>query len=95
MLKIPTNLLNAISQFAATKELRDYLNGVTLELRGGVLRMMATDGVLVGVCLLPDEYPPEEADGAWIMPNAMVEAIIKSKVKQSYVTIGPDSVTNG
>ena len=25
----------------------------------------------------------------------MVEAIIKSKVKQIYVTIGPDSVTNG
>lgn len=94
MLKIPTNLLNAISQFAATKELREYLNGVTLELRAGVLRLVAIDGALVGVCLLPSEYP-EKQDGAWIMPNAMVEAIIKSKIKQAYVTIGPDSVENG
>lgn len=94
MLKIPTNLLNAIHQFAATKELRYYLNGVLIEMHGGVLRLVATDGALIGVCLLPDEYP-EKADFAWIMPNAMVDAIIKSKIKQAYVTVGPDSVEKG
>ena len=94
MLKIPTNLLNAISQFVATKELREYLNGVLIEMRGGVLRLIATDGALVGVCLLPDEYP-SEADFAWIMPNAMVDAVIKAKLKQVYITVGPDSVVNG
>jgi len=96
MLKIPTNLLNAISQFAADKDVRYYPNGVTLELRAGCLRLMATTDALVGVCLLPDEYP-EKQDGEWIMPNAMVEAIIKSKAKDVQVSIieGETTVTLG
>lgn len=96
MLKIPTNLLNAISQFAADKDARCYLKGVTLELRAGCLRLMATDGALAGVCLLPGEYP-EKQDGEWLMPNAMVEAIIKSKAKDVQVSIieGETTVTLG
>lgn len=92
MLLIPTNLLNAVSQFAAVNDVRHYLKGVTIELHKGALRLVATDGAIAGVCLLPGEYP-DRPDGAWIMPNDMVAAIIKSKTKEVQLQIVEGATT--
>lgn len=93
MLTIPTKLLNAINQFASKKDVRYYLNGVLLELRAGVVRLVATDGTIAAACVLPDAT--DLPDGEWIMPNAMVDAIIKAKANNVVVAFGPDSVEKG
>lgn len=47
---IPANFVVALSNLAATKDVRYYLNGVYISSKKGVLSMVATDGHLLG-CL--------------------------------------------
>ena len=86
MFEIETKLLNAIHQFSAKEDVRYYLKGVLLDLDKGVLRLVASCGAVLGVCRLVDEYQ-DMPDGQWIMPTAMVEAILKLKVPRVEVVV--------
>lgn len=68
--------LKALLCFAASKDIRYYLNGVLLEVNNGVLRGVATNGHFIGVTKLCEI---DATNGAWILPRAFVELIVKTR----------------
>lgn len=68
--------LKALLCFAASKDVRYYLNGVLLEVNNGVLRGVATNGHFIGVTKLCEIDAP---NGEWILPRAFVELIVKTR----------------
>ena len=48
-ISVAINILSAVKAFAATKDVRTYLNGVSISIRSGDTRLTATTGALVTV----------------------------------------------
>lgn len=66
----------ALLCFAPKKDIRYYLNGVCLDVSGGTLRGVATDGYMLGVTVLGQVDAP---DMQIILPGEFVERIVKTK----------------
>ena len=82
-MNIPAKYLKAALLFASKKDVRYYLNGVLFEVLNGQARLVATDGIILGVfrlgeCSLPDTQI--------IIPREKIEVI---KLKADEVTLRP------
>jgi DNA polymerase III sliding clamp (beta) subunit (PCNA family) len=72
---IPVKYLNAARQFAATKHIRTYLNGVYVEHD----RLVGCDGVICGVFRLPEPVPFKV-----LLPNTLLDRL---KIPKQITTI--------
>lgn len=91
--------LRAIAMAASTDETRENLNGVLFEITNDRVRIMATDGHMLGLC---DVAAANGALGTFLVPLATVKAAIdamKSLKKKGRantpVTIGADFIIVG
>lgn len=72
---IPVKYLNAARQFAATKDIRTYLNGVYVEHD----RLVGCDGVICGVFRLPEPVPFKV-----LLPNTLLDRL---KIPKQITTV--------
>lgn len=83
---IKPNILKALAELAAKKDIRFYLNGVLIDIRTDELRYVATDGSLMG--LYKWEYPEgvkAEKEVQIIVPHDTIKAM-----KADYYTLSSD-----
>lgn len=90
---VTTQAVKAATLFAATKDVRYYLNGVYLEARDGKIFMVATDGgaMFVNRVTLPQDAPI--FDFGVIVPIETIKMFAKTKSEVIKVTIDGDTVT--
>ena len=72
---IPVKYLNAARQFAATKDIRTYLNGVYVEHD----RLVGCDGVMCGIFRLPEPVPFKV-----LLPNTLLDRL---KIPKQITTV--------
>lgn len=78
------NHLKAANIFAGKEEVRPYLNGVFIEVRGGVCNIVATDGHR----LIKFECDQTSGDMSFIIPRGLIDGIKKAKlINECDVTI--------
>ena len=90
---VTTQAVKAATNFAATKDIRYYLNGVYLEARDGKLFIVATDGgaMYVHRVTLPQDEPIY--DFGVIVPIDTAKMFAKTKSEVLKVTINGDTIT--
>lgn len=92
---ISIQALKAVSMFAAEKDVRYYLNGIHVEFNGDFVRVVATNGHILGVWRETenDEFQ-NEGSGSFIIPNENVKEIARWKfskyAKNPIVTFSSD-----
>lgn len=81
---VETKLLKAVSLFMAKNAVRYYLNGLFVEMKNGVLRIVATDGhgLSVGYC---GRY--ELPDQSLTIPRDIVDLACKIKSINTYIDL--------
>jgi DNA polymerase-3 subunit beta len=82
--------LKALLCFAGSKDIRDYLNGVCVDVSGGVLRGVATNGHMAGVAAF--NLVTGVPDAQYVLPREFVEHIVKTKYIYTLDIVG-DTVT--
>lgn len=70
---VPLNVLKAIRVFAATKDIRFYLNGVYLEIGKDESRVCATDGHMLGMYRIRNIEEQEPCSA--IIPNDIIDRV--------------------
>lgn len=79
-IQINPSHLRAAFEFSAEKDLRYYLQGVLVEACSSEVRLVATDGIMMGV--LRELNPLSDgASCTVIVPNATVKTVISMKAK--------------
>lgn len=68
--------LKALKCFAAKKDIRYYINSVLIEVSGGKVRGVATDGACLAIAMLGSTDNP---DAQYILPIAFVDSITAMK----------------
>jgi DNA polymerase III sliding clamp (beta) subunit (PCNA family) len=74
-MKIETNVLKGLIEFAATGDVRYYLNGIYVKQEGRDIRMIASDGHTLATATLEDDTWEGDDDIAVIIPLETVKAI--------------------
>lgn len=74
---LPADIVVALQQFAAQKDVRYYLNGIHIELHADHAIVCATDGTILGFAhvLLAEELPPFTAPLSLVVPNPVLTGI--------------------
>ena len=78
-------VLNAMANLSAKKDIRYYLNGVLLEISNSIIRIVATDGHLLGVYQQSNKGGDEGEFFKIIIPNEVISKLEK-KVLQHTLT---------
>lgn len=95
-IEIKAKELLAVACFAAQKDIRNYLNGVLLEIWPARFRLVATDGTALGLIQKPEtidlngHHPDDGTPYQVIIPNLLI-AKIKDKKGFVELTIEPDN----
>lgn len=90
-IELPLKTLQAISLFAAKKDPRYYLEGVSVSSDADGVTLVATDGHILGAWHIPAKYLGEYPQADFIIPAWLISAA--SKVCKGFVTIALDGDT--
>lgn len=90
-MKIETNVLKGLIEFAATGDVRYYLNGIYVKQTGRDIRMIASDGHTLATATLEDNTWEGDDDIAVIIPLETVKAI---KTKREHVWLEKQASDN-
>lgn len=90
-MKIETNVLKGLIEFAATGDVRYYLNGIYVKQTGRDIRMIASDGHTLATATLEDDTWEGDDDIAVIIPLETVKAI---KTKRDHVWLEKQATDN-
>lgn len=87
---IPTNVLKAVHLFAAKKDVRIALKGVTVEVKDGTLRITASCGHSAATwnCVIDSSVENER----FTIPSAAIDTAIKAYGKLPILDISRDSI---
>lgn len=81
---VTQSALKAMLQFASTKDVRYYLNGVNVEFDANSARLIATDGHIMGCLEQTDKFykdaPPPSETRSLIIPRETIEALSAIKL---------------
>lgn len=81
-------VIKALLQFAAEKDLRYYLNGVFVDAtRPGPVALVATDGYVLLALPVEPEGIEARQEGAWIVPRELFEAVKPIKANKTALPI--------
>ncbi len=87
ILTVPATYIAVLKLFTANRDIRYYLNGISIEVTGTEARLIATDGHRVGVFRAQVEQPVAQPLTDVIIPNELL-AGIKPKGVVAFI-IGP------
>jgi len=81
-------VLNAMANLSAKKDIRYYLNGVLLEVSNSIIRIVATDGHLLGVYQQSNKGGDEGEFFKIIIPNEVISKLEKKVLQHTLTTDG-------
>ena len=90
-MKIETNVLKGLIEFAATGDVRYYLNGIYVKQDGRNIRMIASDGHTLATSTLEDDTWEGDENIDVIIPIATIKAI---KTKSDHVWLVKQDAEN-
>lgn len=79
---VPIGVIKGMIELAGKDDVRNYLNALCFERSRGESMIIATDGMVIGVKVIPHPTDPTDPDCVAIVPRAALEMAIKLKAAE-------------